>query len=273
MKSAAPAKRKHMSGDVMAAQLNGSTNAVAIASSTRTRMLDGSIIQIEGKADLRIHPEFVTSVQASVGGRVVLFEAGMASIADHVQELLEIEKMDLVFDWQGGVLQMGSINKGGGPETLATWTGSKYAAKMSLAQATEDIVLDMMEQFDITETAEGIKIVSNRPGFSSLLTEEKQFEVTYSIEGRGLLIVQPLTKSRAKTLPDHEGAPVTGGELFKAEADRIDAVDTDRGEDHMHALLLISKTAVAHYLPGGPSETPQETIDLMAAITIDVEQE
>gem|GEM_PF-2265626 len=239
--------------------------AVMDATEIAVRALNGDSVGVRFSIRREIASEITSSVRAKAGRRTLLFEAGRRSLAPHLMESIGADGFDASFDWQLGTLSVAEGTVGRSTANLAVWQGATYCVGVIVQDGSPEILVDLMDQFEITETDDGPYLRSSKPGFASLAEDEPQLAVTLPTEC-GLCVVEPLTRRRGRTLPDHSGAEVSGGELFKHAAL---PVGPEAEGNTITPLMLVSATAVATLVPL-PGAQPHD-IDLMSDMLVDWE--
>ncbi|GGT33547.1 hypothetical protein [Streptomyces chromofuscus] len=180
------------------------------------RALDGATYRMEG--DLDLHAPCTSAVEVVVGGRLVEFTAGPASLGTDVAASLGIDAPDSELTFQKGTLRIhhsvereprsGLVER----PSLVVWRGERHALVTRLYGMTEAEVLGLLRSVRIAETEYGVTL---QPDPSTGSAFARPATVIKEVPGLGLLELSRRTKEHTAQLPPWKGVSVASGELFR----------------------------------------------------------
>ncbi|MFI6085699.1 hypothetical protein ACIBBB_32930 [Streptomyces sp. NPDC051217] len=187
-----------------------------VASFVAHRALDGGTYHLEG--DLDLQSPCTSAVEMVVGGRLVEFTAGPASLGDDVAASLGIGAPDSEFTFQKGTLRIfqsiereprsGLVER----PSLVVWLGERHALVTRLYGLSVAEVLGLLRSVRIAESEYGLTL---QPDPSAGSAFARPATVIKEVPGLGLLELSRRTKEHTAQLPPWKGVAVASGELFR----------------------------------------------------------
>lgn len=187
-----------------------------VASLVAHRALDGGTYHLEGDLDLR--SPCTSAVETVVGGRLVEFTAGPASLGDDVAASLGIGSPDAEFTFQKGTLRIfrsvereprsGLVER----PSLVVWLGERHSLVTRLYGLSAAEVLGLLRSVRIAESEYGLTL---QPDPSRGSAFARPATVIKEVPGLGLLELSRRTKEHSAQLPPWKGVTVASGELFR----------------------------------------------------------
>ncbi|MFF2644968.1 hypothetical protein ACFVUB_34660 [Streptomyces niveus] len=180
------------------------------------RALDGGTYHLEG--DLDLESPCTSAVEVVVGGRLVEFTAGPASLGDDVAASLGLESPESELTFQKGTLRIfrsvereprsGVVER----PSLVAWCGRRHALVTRPYGLSEAEVLGLLRSVRIAETESGLTLQPDRSAGSAFA---RPATVIKEVPGLGLLELSRRTKEHTAQLPPWKGVRVASGELFR----------------------------------------------------------
>jgi hypothetical protein len=234
--------------------------------------VDGSRVDITSENDLS-YP-FTSKVVVPIDGLRLGFVSGGVTHGEAISRDGEFTLTGIKFEeeyaFSGGTLRLGQGKQIVGPEVdihmepgadgmsapapvrLGVWEGTAYSIYSFLYGRTYELLRHNFEQFEITETSEG---VSMSPVGSSVGPYETT-RMLKAIPGLGLTVIENVAKSRR--VPAHPGSPAAGGDLY---------VKHEEDDHHGPTFLLVSDSAATTIIPDGPPANPIEEQVLVESVS------
>ncbi|MEU0698715.1 hypothetical protein ABZ349_32770 [Streptomyces niveus] len=180
------------------------------------RALDGGTYHLEGDLDLEL--PCTSAVEVVVGGRLVEFTAGAASLGDDVAASLGLASPESELTFQKGTLRIfqsvereprsGLVER----PSLVVWRGRRHALVTRLYGLSVAEVLGLLRAVRIAETEHGLTLQPDRSAASAFA---RPATVIKEVPGLGLLELSRRTKEHTAQLPPWKGVRVASGELFR----------------------------------------------------------
>ncbi|WP_405817519.1 hypothetical protein OG705_00625 [Streptomyces sp. NBC_00838] len=180
------------------------------------RALDGGTYHLEGDLDLGL--PCTSAVEVVVGGRLVEFTAGPASLGDDVAASLGLASPESELTFQKGTLRVfqsvereprsGIVER----PSLVVWRGRHHALVTRLYGLGVAEVLGLLRSVRIAETEHGLTLQPDRSAKSAFA---RPATVIKEVPGLGLLELSRRTKEHTAQLPPWKGVRVASGELFR----------------------------------------------------------
>ncbi|MDX2851168.1 hypothetical protein PV342_22480 [Streptomyces sp. PA03-3a] len=187
-----------------------------VASFVTHRALDGGTYRLEGDLDLRA--PCTSAVEVVVGGRLVEFTAGPATLGDDVAASLGLGAPDAELTFQKGVLRIfesiereprsGLVER----PLLVVWRGERHALVTRLYGLSVTEVLGLLRSVGVAESTYGLTL---QPGPSAGSAFARPATVIKEVPGLGLLELSRRTREHTAQLPPWKGVAVASGELFR----------------------------------------------------------
>ena len=230
----------------------------------RHTALNGGMVEIDGGGADLTRP-FASFIVARFGSHLQEFGAGRLDFGATVARELEIDLTE-EYSYQGGRLRLGSgpwVDLDTKHETvirIAVWEGTAYSLKTVKYGGRSLDLIALLDQFVISETADGIAMRPTNPHEVRLARIGGHApSVVQNVPGVGLLEVAELTPERAKRLPPWAGLPVTGGELF---------VENERSRD-AKTFLMVGHTAVSRLYPNHWEDEEAAIVDRFSKMKVE----
>ncbi|MFD7401664.1 hypothetical protein ACFV7R_03135 [Streptomyces sp. NPDC059866] len=187
-----------------------------VASFVTHRALDGGTYRLEGDLDLRA--PCTSAVEVVVGGRLVEFTAGPATLGDDVASSLSLGAPDSELTFQKGTLRVyesiereprsGLVER----PLLVVWRGERHALVTRLYGLSVTEALGLLRSVGIAESEYGLTLQPSRSAGSAFT---RPATVIKEVPGLGLLELSRRTKEHSAQLPPWKGVTVASGELFR----------------------------------------------------------
>ncbi|WP_406259542.1 hypothetical protein OH779_00585 [Actinacidiphila glaucinigra] len=187
-----------------------------VASFVTHRALDGGTYRLEGDLDLRA--PCTSAVEVVVGGRLVEFTAGPATLGDDVAASLGLRAPDAELTFQKGTLRIyesiereprsGLVER----PLLVVWRGERHALVTRLYGLSVAEVLGLLRSVGIAEGTYGLAL---QPSPSAGSAFARPATVIKEVPGLGLLELSRRTREHTAQLPPWKGVAVASGELFR----------------------------------------------------------
>lgn len=220
--------------------------------------LDGATANVLGDALVFVDGA-TSSLVVEIDGGAFEFEAGGTQFGSLVADWLDIDLSE-AFDWQGGVLEVGSRHDGPRPTFLGVWTGGQHSVKLSARYIEYEQFLDLWRRIRVVETPNGIALHKTGARDSARFPVRDYVPiVTQPLADYGLLEVRPLTARVRAQLPAWEGASARHGELYVEEGD----------DEKSTTFLLVTDSCVVRLYPYPQPDTYQAQVD--AFVDMDAE--
>ncbi|MFF3948112.1 hypothetical protein ACFYYN_25260 [Streptomyces sp. NPDC001902] len=178
--------------------------------------LDGATYRLEGDLDLRA--ACTSAVEVVVGGRLVEFTAGPATLGDDVAASLGLGAPDAELTFQKGMLRIfesiereprsGLVER----PLLVAWRGERHALVTRLYGLSVAEVLGLLRSVGIAESTYGLTL---QPSPSAGSAFARPATVIKEVPGLGLLELSRRTREHTAQLPPWKGVAVASGELFR----------------------------------------------------------
>ncbi|MQY14415.1 hypothetical protein SRB5_45820 [Streptomyces sp. RB5] len=230
---------------------------MASATAVSHRALDGAAYRLESDLDLR--EPATSALEVIVGGRLVEFTAGDASLGDSVAASLGVEGFDSELSFAGGILQT-AVTEEREPRSglverplLVVWRGRRYAMVTRLYDIGTTEVLGLLRTLRVQETANGLTLTPDRTAGSA---NAAAATVIKEIPGLGLLELTRRTKAHAAQLPPWKGVATAAGDLYR-----------DTFTDGTPFFVLSGPEVWATVAPL-PSTTVEKVPDLVGRLTL-----
>jgi hypothetical protein len=189
---------------------------MALLNAVSHRALDGVAFHLDG--DLDLQAPFTSAAELHVGGRLVEFTSGSATLGSDVARSLGITDFDSELTFQKGTLRTATTTereaRSGLVERpmLVVWTGKHSSLVTRLYGAGVADALTLLRTVHLAETSAGLTMTPDASGAAAFT---RPATVIKEVPGLGLLEMSRRTKEHGAQLPPWKGVRIPSGELFR----------------------------------------------------------
>jgi len=206
---------------------------------------DGSTVDLAGELDFS-RPA-TSLVEVGFPGEMQQFGVGTIGFGEWSAREVGVVAFDQEYAYQGGRFRIGSAvitDDFTRVQTLAhmgVWEGSNFSVKTQQLGGEPTALISLFEQIAIVERELGVELQPKLSGVEVKRTGSFVPRVLKLVPGLGIVTVRQLSEELVSGLPEWNGYPAAGGELFVL------------GEGEGATLVLVGDSAFTSIVPDASS--------------------